>query len=260
MKRSISASTAALILSLSGYAHASESISYPAMVWDDVTHVLSAPARWGQDEWQTAGWTSLAVVGTVAFIDTPVRNYMVKQDQGNKFWLNADKFGREYAFGTLGVFFVAGLLGNETSMQVTQDVVAASIISSAIIGVSVKTVVGRSRPLANQGTTHFAPFSDSNSSFFSGHSTQAFTLAAVVSESYNETWIDVTAYGMATLVAIGRTYHDKHFTSDVLTGAVVGTLVGKSVVAHNQTLRSGKLVLLPEIAPGTIGVRLAGSF
>ena len=230
------------------------------MVWDDVTHVLSAPSRWEQDEWQTAGWTSLAVVGTVALIDKPVRDYMVKQDQSNKFWLNADKFGREYAFGTLGVFFVAGLLGDETSMQVTQDVVAASIISSAIIGVSVKTVVGRSRPLANRGTTHFAPFSDSNSSFFSGHSTQAFTLAAVISESYHETWIDVAAYGTATLVAIGRTYHDKHFASDVLAGAVVGTLVGKSVVAHNKELRGNTLSITPAISPDMVGVQFSGKF
>lgn len=232
------------------------------MVWDDVTHVLSAPSRWEQDEWQTAGWTSLAVVGTVALIDKPVRDYMVKQDQSSKFWLNADKFGREYAFGTVGVFFIAGLLGDETSMHVTQDVVAASIISSGIIGVSVKTIVGRSRPLANQGTTHFAPFSDSNSSFFSGHSTQAFTLAAVISENYNETWIDVAAYGMATLVAIGRTYHDKHFTSDVVTGAVIGTLVGKSVVAHNKDLRgnNNNLSVTPAISQGSVGIQIAGKF
>lgn len=230
------------------------------MVWDDVTHVLSAPSRWETEEWQTAGWTSLAVVGTVALIDKPVRDYMVKQDQSSKFWLNADKFGREYAFGTVGVFFVAGLLGNETSMHVTQDVIAASIISSGIIGVSVKTIVGRRRPLANQGTTHFAPFSDSNSSFFSGHSTQAFTLAAVISENYSETWIDVAAYGMATLVAIGRTYHDKHFTSDVITGAVIGTLVGKSVVAHNKDLRGNNLSVTPVISQGSVGIQIAGKF
>lgn len=260
MKHSFLASTVALVLSLSSNAHAYESISYPSMVWDDVTHVLSAPARWEKDEWKTAGWTSLAVLGTVAFIDKPVRNFMAKQDQSNKFWLNADKFGREYAFGTVGVFFAAGLLGDETSMHVTQDAVAASIISSGIIGVSVKTVVGRSRPLANQGTTHFAPFTDSNSSFFSGHSTQAFTLAAVIADNYNETWVDVTAYSIASLVAIGRTYHGKHFTSDVITGAVVGTLVGKSVVAHNKDLRGNKLSITPAVSQGMVGIQIAGKF
>jgi hypothetical protein len=41
---------------------------------------------------------------------------------------------------------------------------------------------------------------------------------------------------------------------------MIGTWVGKSVVAHNATLRSHKVVLLPEISRGLIGVRIVGSF
>ncbi|MFH0933749.1 MAG: phosphatase PAP2 family protein [Pseudomonadota bacterium] len=260
MKLHTLAITTSLALSLSFNARAEDTISYPAMVWDDVTHVLSAPARWEADEWQTAGWASLAVLGTVAIIDKPVRDHMVKQDQNNQVWLQVEKFGREYAVGITGAFFVAGLIGDETSMHVAEDVVAASLIASGIIGVTTKTVVGRSRPQKNKGTTHFAPFSDSNSSFFSGHSTQAFTTAAVIAETYNETWIDVTAYGLASLAAVARTYHDKHFTSDVLTGAIIGTLVGKSVVAHNKDLRGNNLSITPAVSQNMIGIQIAGRF
>jgi membrane-associated phospholipid phosphatase len=260
MKQPIKTILAALLVSVSSSAFANDSISYPAMVWDDVTYTLSAPTRWEKSDWQQVGWESLAVLGTVAIIDKPVRNYMVKQDQNNKAWLQVEKFGREYAVGTVGVFFVAGLVGDETSMHVAQDAVAASLISSGIIGVATKTVVGRSRPLQNKGTTNFAPFQDMNSSFFSGHATQAFTLAAVISESYDETWIDVTAYSLASLAAVARTYHDKHFASDVLTGAIVGTLVGKSVVAHNKDLRGNKLSVMPAISQGMVGIQVAGKF
>lgn len=260
MKNPIKSILTALLISSSSSAFAEGSISYPAMVWDDITHVLSAPTRWEKDEWQTAGWSSLAVLGTVAVIDKPVRDYMVKQDQNSQAWLQVEKFGREYAVGVTGAFFVAGLVGDETSMHVAQDVVSASIISSAIIGVATKTVVGRSRPLQNKGTTNFAPFTDMNSSFFSGHTTQAFTLAAVISETYDETWIDVTAYGLATLAGVARTYHDKHFASDVLAAAIVGTLVGKSVVAHNKDLRSNKLTMLPALSQGMVGVQVVGRF
>ena len=41
---------------------------------------------------------------------------------------------------------------------------------------------------------------------------------------------------------------------------MIGTLVGKSVVAHNSQLRSGKVVMLPEVGPGMAGVRIAYSF
>jgi len=260
MRNPIKSILAALLISSSSSAFAQGSISYPAMVWDDITHVLSSPTRWEKDEWQTAGWASLAVLGTVAVIDKPVRDYMVKQDQNSQAWLQVEKFGREYAVGITGAFFVAGLVGDETSMHVAQDVVSASIISSAIIGVGTKTVVGRSRPLQNKGTTNFEPFTDMNSSFFSGHTTQAFTLAAVISETYGETWIDVTAYGLASLAGISRSYHDKHFASDILTGAIVGTLVGKSVVAHNKDLRSNKLSITPAVSQGMVGLQVAGRF
>jgi hypothetical protein len=260
MKQSIKSCFAALLISISTNTFAADSMSYPAMVWDDVKYELSAPARWEKSDWQQVGWESLAVLGTVAILDKPVREYMVKQDQNSKAWLQVEKFGREYAVGTVGVFFVAGLVGDETSMHVAQDAVAASLISSGIIGVATKTVVGRSRPLQNKGTTDFAPFTDMNSSFFSGHTTQAFTLAAVISETYDETWIDVTAYSLASLAAVARTYHDKHFASDVLTGAIVGTLVGKSVVAHNKDLRANKLSVTPTLSQGMVGIQVAGKF
>lgn len=41
---------------------------------------------------------------------------------------------------------------------------------------------------------------------------------------------------------------------------MIGTLVGKSVVAHNAKWDTGKLVLLPELSQGLIGIRIAGSF
>lgn len=260
MKKTLHSILAAWLFTSSNIALAEDAVSYPALVWDDITHVLSSPARWEKEEWQNAGWTSLAVLGTVAVIDKPVRDYMVKQDQNSQAWLQVEKFGREYAVGITGAFFVAGFVGDETSMHVAQDVVSASIISSGIIGVATKTMVGRSRPLQNKGTTHFAPFTDMNSSFFSGHTTQAFTLAAVVSETYDQTWIDVTAYSLATLAGVARAYHDKHFASDILTGAVVGTLVGKSVVAHNKDLRGNKLTVTPAVSQGMVGLQIAGRF
>jgi hypothetical protein len=41
---------------------------------------------------------------------------------------------------------------------------------------------------------------------------------------------------------------------------MIGTLVGKSVVSYNNGLRSRKVVLLPEVGRGLIGIRIAGSF
>ena len=236
-------------------------LSYPEILIDDVKHVVTAPARWDDAEWHQAGWASLAVVSTALFIDRPLRDEMRRHTGDNAFLTQAEHFGAEYAAGVVGGFYLVGTLtDNENSRQVAQDSLSASLIASGIITPTIKLVTGRSRPRDETGVYHFKPFSNGNSSFPSGHTTEAFALASVVANHYEETWVTCTSYSIASLVGLARTYHRAHFASDVLAGAMIGTLVGKSVVAHNADLRSGKLVLLPELGPSLIGIRIAGRF
>ncbi len=51
-------------------------LTYPEVVLDDVKHVVTSPARWEEQEWRTAGWSTLAVVGTALAIDRPLRDEM----------------------------------------------------------------------------------------------------------------------------------------------------------------------------------------
>jgi hypothetical protein len=260
LKRASRPLLALLALCFAHRAGAAE-LSFPEMLIDDVKHVVTAPARWEEADWRKAGWASLAVVGTALVIDRPLRDEMRRHSGDNAFITQVERFGAQYAAGVIGGFYVAGVLADdETAMRVTQDGIAASLIASGIVTPAIKLVSGRSRPRADQGVFHFKPFSDANSSFPSGHTTEAFALASVVASHYDETWVACTSYSIAGLVGLARTYHHAHFASDVVAGAMIGTLVGKSVVAHNRDLRSQRLTLLPEIAPGMVGVRLVGSF
>jgi hypothetical protein len=236
-------------------------LSYPEILIDDVKHVVSAPARWDDEEWRKAGWASLAVVGTALAIDRPLRDEMRHHSGDNTFVTQVERFGMQYAAGVVGGFYLVGALtDDENARQVAQDSIAASLIASGIITPAIKLVTGRSRPRDEVGIYHFKPFSNGNSSFPSGHTTEAFAVASVVANHYEETWVTCTAYSIAGLVGLARTYHRAHFASDVLAGAMIGTLVGKSVVAHNADLRSEKLVLLPDFSQGLIGVQIVGRF
>ena len=238
-----------------------EELSYPETVFDDIRHVVTAPARWDETDWRTAGWASLAVVGTALIVDRPLSDEMRRHSGNNSFLTQVERFGKPYAAGVVGGFFAFGVLADDkTSMQVAQDAFAASLIASGIVTPAFKLVAGRSRPRDNAGASNFKPFSNINSSFPSGHATEAFALASVISDHYEETWVTCTMYSIAGLVGIARIYHQAHFASDVVAGAMIGTLVGKSVVSYNNGLRSAKVALLPELAPGLIGVRIAGSF
>jgi hypothetical protein len=254
--------TVTLLLCLAQTAHADDTApNYPELVVEDVKRVITAPTRWDDQDWHNAEWDAVAMVGTAIVIDGPWRDEMRRHAPNNNgFMLQIERFGSQYAAGTVGVFFLAGALGDETSMQVAEDAVSASLIASGLITPAIKLIAGRSRPRDNAGIYNFKPFSNPNSSFPSGHATESFTLASVIANHYEDTWVTCAAYSIAGLVGIARTYHDAHFASDVVAGAMIGTLTGKSVVSYNQQRRAGKIAILPDIEPGMLGLRLAGDF
>ncbi len=253
-----------MLLGLNSVTQASDTTpSYPDLLFDDVQYVLTEPANWQAQAWQNFAWTSLAVVGTAAVIDAPLRDEMRRQPKDNNFMLYIERFGAEYSIGVIGGFYLAGSLAdNDKAITVAQDSLTASIIASGIITPAIKIATGRSRPYENTGTSNFQSLgaANRNSSFPSGHTTEAFALASVISAHYEETWIKATAYTVASLVGIARTYHDAHFASDVLAGAFIGNWVGLSVVSHNRQKRGTNIILLPETAQDIIGLRLTGDF
>lgn len=237
--------------------------SYHTVLFEDIKFTATSPARWQADDWKDVGWASLAVVTTAIAIDAPLRDEMRRQPRGNTFMLQIERLGAEYSIGVVGGFFLAGsLAGNDTALRVAQDGLSASIIASGLITPALKIATGRSRPYEDAGTYNFQGLGANklNSSFPSGHTTEAFALASVIAGHYEETWIKSSAYAVASLVGIARTYHDAHFASDVLAGALIGNWVGQSVIAHNQLQRNGAIVLLPEFAPEMSGLRLTGHF
>ena len=172
------------------------------------------------------------------------------------------------AFVLLGGFYLAGAIGHDSKAKnVCFDGLSASLIASGIITPVLSTLVGRERPTANQGAYDFHPFG--GRSFPSGHSTQAFAIASVIATSYDQLWVKATAYGAATVASYVRVRRGKHFPTDVVVGAVIGTVVGRSVVHFNRRLRSGekeperagaRLAVLPLLGGGTYGVSASLEF
>ncbi|HVX38107.1 MAG TPA: phosphatase PAP2 family protein [Gemmatimonadaceae bacterium] len=78
-------------------------------------------------------------------------------------------------------------------------------------------------------------------SFPSGHSVAAFAAAAAVSSEVSRwypNWIYAVGpamYGGATMVALSRMYENRHWASDVITGAAIGTFAGIKVVRYHRT-------------------------
>lgn len=204
----------------------------------DVREVFIAPSKWDTRDWLTLGGV-VAGIGTVAIFDEDINHAIQRNKNGtvNDVLHAVEPFGNEYAIGVVGSFYVFGEFFKDPRAKTTAlDAISASAIASGIITNVSKYAIGRSRPLDHEGAYHFAPFSGRDS-FSSGHTAEAFALASVISEHYPTPWVQITSYGIAGLVGYARISEGRHWPSDVLAGAAIGTFVGKTVVHFNERHR-----------------------
>jgi membrane-associated phospholipid phosphatase len=216
--------------------------NYWYLVLLDTKEVFTSPARWNSHDWLTLGAIS-AGIGTVMVFDEDIQ-HAIRSGRTNTLtnvFDNVQPLGNEYAIGIVGTFYLYGEVFKDPRAKSTAlDSVAATAIGPGIIVNATKYLVGRGRPTDGKGAYDFQPFSG-HDSFLSGHTTEAFTLASVITEHYPALWIKITAYGLAGTVGYARLNNNRHWTSDVLAGAVVGTYVGKTVVRFNRAHHRIKL-------------------
>ncbi|HEX4468069.1 MAG TPA: phosphatase PAP2 family protein [Gemmatimonadaceae bacterium] len=221
------------------------------------------------------------VVGTFAmfpFDERLARHLTNPGAQANTFFKNASKGvewiaspgayiigGSLYAVGRIGHFErVADLGWHGTEAVFVAD--AATYLLKGLTGRARPFFAGDSLP----NDFKFAKgFNDSNrQSFPSGHATSAFAAAAAVTAETGTWWpkstwvIGPLMYGGATLVGLSRMYHNKHWASDVVLGAAIGTFSGQKIVqySHAHPTRLDKIMLHVSALPdGNGGWALAWS-
>ena len=117
----------------------------------------------------------------------------------------------------VGALFVAGRFAPQGQFRsASYDFMQAMIVNGAYTSL-LKYTVKRERPDGSDSL-----------SFPSGHTSTAFSLAAVASSHYG--WkIGVPAYALATGIGLSRIEQDRHHLSDVIAGATLGVIVGRTV-------------------------------
>lgn len=151
--------------------------------------------------------------------------------------------------GVLGMQFAVGRASDSPDRFFAQD--ATIILESAMLATlanqTVKFIVGRERPFVHvlpedqKGLT--AQPSDNNLSFYSGHTNLAFSLVvsagtvAALRGYKHQAWIWAVGLPLATSVGLLRMGADKHYLTDVATGALLGAAFGVAVplLLHGRT-------------------------
>jgi len=67
-------------------------------------------------------------------------------------------------------------------------------------------------------------------SFPSGHATTSFGMAYMLALFYPVPWVQLSVYAAATLIGFSRVYLAEHYPSDVIFGAILGTVIAVLLV------------------------------
>jgi membrane-associated phospholipid phosphatase len=147
--------------------------------------------------------------------------------------------GSTYSAGAIAAtFYLVGRTKHDDRARETGLLSAESLIDSLIVVEGLKEITQRARPLAGRERSEFF---DGGSSFPSGHSIQAWSVATIVAKEYaHHPLVKVAAYGAATAVSFSRFTGQKHYLSDVLVGSALGYGIGQYVfrARHRTTSES----------------------
>lgn len=211
----------------------------------DTVNVASSPGHWDKKDLFTLA--AVAGTGILCFLsDQNIKRWVDSNNAGmfDEIWETITNTGNGvFLGGLLASYYIVGEIFKLDNMRkIALLGVESFVISGVLVGL-LKYSIGRARPFTGESRTSFHPFSSSSRyySFPSGHATSAFSVATVIAEHSKEFLVDVTAYGMATLVAMSRIQKNKHWVSDVFVGSVLGILIGKKISDLNRGDKTDRL-------------------
>ncbi len=208
-----------------------------------------APLFTTKDAFWAVGFTA-GMIAMFPFDERLAKHLTNPGAQANRFFKNAST-GVEWLAnpGSLiigGSLYTVGRVGHwervaDLGWHGTEAILIANGLTYLLKGLN-----GRARPFVS-GDTNAADYkflkgfgNADRQSFPSGHATAAFAAASAVTAETGTWWpkstwiIGPVMYGGATMVGLSRMYHNKHWASDVVLGAAIGTFSGWKVVQYSH--------------------------
>lgn len=148
---------------------------------------------------------------------------------------------------TIATYATAECIKDDKLLQTSEALIEAEIIT-AVMTSAVKLSVGRQRP--DESGSRFT------SSFPSGHVSGSFTLASVFDSMYGHK-VGIPLYTFASFIGLTRISDNKHYLSDVLFGAALGTVIGRSVANLHKNEDATRVTVMPFSDGTSAGLAIA---
>lgn len=231
--------------------------TYFILLGSNLKQEFTKPFHMRRKDWGKFGAFTLAIAA-LTFADEPIQKRAMQFIDKNPGVAKVSRFitnvGGPYEFITLATLGAYGFIFKNEKIKTTTFLASQAYITGGAIESVVKFLAGRTRPSFYDpngeaeptfkgpfgNTSHDFNGSRSNSSFPSGHATVAFAAATVYAMEYKTTvWVPIVSYTVASLISLSRITENKHWTTDVLVGSILGYLSGRQIV--NNYHRYAKL-------------------
>ncbi|MDA3928513.1 MAG: phosphatase PAP2 family protein [Prolixibacteraceae bacterium] len=239
MKKYLSIVLLLLVIGLSVKAQKRDTTLFKQIVvhgLDDTKAFLTSPLSWEKKDWLVLSGFTAATGALIIWGDQPIYDFnnRIHTNRLDAFYENIEPLGNIYSYMAIGAIMLKGFVQKDNYAMETAFIAMESFAFTGVYNRTIKTLAGRNRPnYENTTNPHqwYGPFIENpfikKVSFFSGHTTTAFSIASVFAYRYkDDKWVPYVAYGLASLGGIQRIYNNRHWASDVLVGAAIGTATG----------------------------------
>lgn len=139
----------------------------------------------------------------------------------NKFMVLLTRLGDG---GLVWVIIAISFLITKSHKSVSLKMLLSLCLTTIVGEVVIKRLVGRLRPSQIISKEDLLIKKPTSYSFPSGHTASSFGVAVILSEAFP--WINILFFCLASLIGISRVYLKVHYPTDVIVGAIIGTLCG----------------------------------
>ena len=122
----------------------------------------------------------------------------------------------------MGLFTASMFRKNDTRMKSTSYAIAQGFVVNGLVTAGMKATFSRMRPDQSNDV-----------SFPSGHTSMSFMWATVLARNYGLK-VGIPAYAVAGYVGASRLQENAHHMSDIVAGATIGYIVGRTVTRRNR--------------------------
>jgi membrane-associated phospholipid phosphatase len=233
---------------------------------DGVIHTYASPLRWKSKNWVEFGAVLGGTVG-LTLLDQPVRRFWSHQHSETLDGINniGYHYGKPYAgFAITAGLYSAGLFIKNQWARETALMLGTSLITSGLLEMGLKPLIGRARPQQEQGNYDLTILNKEAGfhSFPSGHASMAYTISFVLARQVRSVPLKIAFYSFAGATTICRLYSDAHWLSDVAFGGVLGWYCSEAVIKRlkKNHHRNPSKNTIWNISPHATGLTLRATF